>query len=194
MQGLGLFSQILDLPAAYAVLDFSQGQGEPDLGTQGTEFTIGKFNEVRPGLYAKFGFKKRIVHMGLDIGAPLSSEVKSFYQGEIYQTYIDGETGGFGPTIITKHTIHQTHIYALYGHLSESSLKLWRVGDLVKTGQILSSLGSKEENGGWNPHVHFQLSLTDPSLSPMQGVVAEEDSRTALEFYLDPQLVLGKLY
>uniref|UniRef100_A0A0C3SWS6 Peptidase M23 domain-containing protein n=1 Tax=Guillardia theta (strain CCMP2712) TaxID=905079 RepID=A0A0C3SWS6_GUITC len=44
-------------------------------------------------------------------------------------------------------------------------------------------------NGGWPPHLHFQLSLQQPTTHDMPGVVAKKDHDEALRLFPDPQLV-----
>ena len=67
-------------------------------------------------------------------------------------------------------------------------------GDMVKEGDVIAWFGAFEENGGWEPHLHFQLSLIEPETHDMPGVVAPEDRDQALKDYPDPRLVLGPLY
>jgi len=55
-------------------------------------------------------------------------------------------------------------------------------------------MGEKHENGGWEPHVHFQLSLIEPKVPDLPGVVRRADREQALVDYPDPRLVLGALY
>ena len=54
--------------------------------------------------------------------------------------------------------------------------------------------GGEAENGGWPPHVHFQLSLERPATHDMPGVVSADDHQKALETFPDPRWVLGDLY
>ena len=61
-------------------------------------------------------------------------------------------------------------------------------------GEVIAWFGAFEENGGWDPHLHFQLSLIEPETHDMPGVVAPEDRDQALRDYPDPRLVLGPLY
>jgi len=58
----------------------------------------------------------------------------------------------------------------------------------------MRTMGKKHENGGWEPHVHFQLSLVEPVVPDLPGVVARADREQALIDYPDPRLVLGALY
>ena len=54
--------------------------------------------------------------------------------------------------------------------------------------------GITHENGGWEPHLHFQLSYQEPDTHDMPGVVEPSKRDEALEIYPDPRLVLGALY
>jgi len=85
-------------------------------------------------------------------------------------------------------------IWALYGHLSTESLDGLFEGDSVTKGAAMARMGTKQENGGWEPHVHFQLSLVEPKDADLPGVVRREDREQALRDYPDPRLVLGRLY
>jgi murein DD-endopeptidase MepM/ murein hydrolase activator NlpD len=82
----------------------------------------------------------------------------------------------------------------LYGHLSTESLDDLEVGQSVQKGTLLAKMGTKAENGGWEPHVHFQLSLIEPTKPDLPGVVHRDDREQALRDYPDPRLVLGRLY
>ena len=55
-------------------------------------------------------------------------------------------------------------------------------------------MGDKHENGGWDPHLHFQLSLIEPSTHDMPGVVDPNDREEFLINYPDPRLVMGPIY
>lgn len=84
--------------------------------------------------------------------------------------------------------------WALYGHLSASSLHIYAVGDRVKRGQLIGWLGAESENGGWPPHLHFQLSRERPDGHDMPGVVTVAERDQALDIYPDPRAILGALY
>ena len=55
-------------------------------------------------------------------------------------------------------------------------------------------MGTREVNGGWNPHLHFQLSLLEPETHDLPGAVSVADRSWALRAFPDPRLVLGPLY
>ena len=55
-------------------------------------------------------------------------------------------------------------------------------------------IANESENGGWEPHLHFQLSIIEPETHDLPGVVSIQDSAIALKLYPDPRLVLGPIY
>ena len=187
------FENIIDLPDNVYVHDFESNNKFQDTSDS---FSIGRYNEKRPNMYEGDLFEKtnRFIHMGIDIGAPVGTPVKSFYDGEIFLFKYNDQKLDYGYTIITKHQIKGQNIYSLYGHLSNSSLKNKKIGQKIYSGEVIAYLGSKEENGGWPPHVHFQLSLIEPKICDLPGVVSEENHNIALKIFPDPRKVLGKIY
>ena len=75
------FQNIIDLPDKVYVHDFSI----PNVSNESHTYSIGKYNEKRPNMYKGNLFEKwqRYIHMGIDIGAPIGTPVKSFFEGEI---------------------------------------------------------------------------------------------------------------
>ena len=74
------------------------------------------------------------------------------------------------------------------------SIQNIKVGSQINAGELIAKVGSEEVNGGWPPHVHFQLSFIEPETYDMPGVVEKENRELALNIYPDPRLVLGSLY
>ena len=161
----------------------------------GTEFSIGKYDESRPNMYNTELFGgERNVHMGIDIGGPVGTPCMAFMDGEVSHFGYNPAAGDYGNVIITKHEISGVPIWALYGHLNPASIEGKKVGKRVLAGEVVAWFGSFEENGGWEPHLHFQLSLVEPETHDLPGVVAPEDRVQALRDYPDPRLVLGPIY
>ena len=185
------YHSVVDLPEGYTVLDLSQGiWNQPE-----TEFSVGKYDEVRPNLYNTELFGgERNVHIGIDIGGPIGTPCMAFMDGEISHFGYNPEAGDYGNVIITKHEIGGVTVWALFGHLDSKSIEGKRVGQRINGGEVIAWFGAFEENGGWEPHLHFQLSLIEPETHDMPGVVAPEDRDQALRDYPDPRLVLGPLY
>ena len=81
-----------------------------------------------------------------------------------------------------------------YGHLSAESIKGKKIGQNISRGEVICWMGDKHENGGWESHLHFQLSINEPETHDMPGVVDPQNRDEALENYPDPRLVLGPIY
>lgn len=180
-------------PQELHVFDFTRGY-DPKVIPQ-EKWGIGRYDEKRLNMYKTplFG-GERNVHVGIDIWAEAGEPVFSFYDGEVAYLQDNDQPGDYGPTIVITYELNDTSLYALYGHLSRESLQMVSVGDEIKKGQNIAELGNQDVNGGWEPHLHFQLSREDPGEADMPGVVADDDREEALEIYPDPRLVLGDLY
>ncbi len=184
---------VLVLPMGYDVLDLSvpESQRAPRRST----FSVGRYDEERPTMYDHplFG-GERFLHVGMDLGGPSGSAVHAFWSGRIESIQDHKNPGDYGPTIVTRHELDGTTLFALHGHLASGSLYLWEVGQNVERGQVLGWLGETEENGGWPPHVHFQLSFRAPMNGDLPGVVDPAVRDQALLEFPDPRRVLGQLY
>jgi peptidoglycan LD-endopeptidase LytH len=189
------FHPVIKLPKYYDVYDLSVGYDPNRKITN--PYGIGKYNERRVGMYTDkelFAKDHRDIHIGIDIAAPVGTEIYSFADGEIYLFGVNSAEGDYGPTIITRHLIRGREIYALYGHLKTSSLEGKSEKQKIKKGEVIAWVGDKSENGGWNPHLHFQLSLERPLVPDMPGTVNVKDLERALKTYPDPRWILGPLY
>jgi len=184
---------VIQLPDEYWVFDYTRGI-DPDFQCP-FAYQIGRYDEVRPGMYTQEIFEgKRELHVGIDIGAPVGEPVFAFSDGVVHSMGTNSEDGSYGPTIITKHSLDGRDIWALHGHLSVESLEMVKVGQSVSEGHLLATIGDEGVNGGWPPHLHFQLSWEEPDDNDMPGVVAVSEREWALERYPDPRLVLGPIY
>jgi len=158
-------------------------------------YGIGRYNEKRKHMYVAEQFEgRRNIHMGIDIWTPAAEPVYAFYKGEIAYFTDHDQPGNYGPTIVTRHDFDGKALFALHGHLSRASLEGLEVGEHFETGGKIAEIGDKIVNGGWSPHLHFQISFEDPGKADMPGVVAEEEREKAVRRYPDPRLVLGELY
>ena len=187
----GRFHNVIDLPENYEVRDFSTGDYLPSK----SEFDVGKYDEIRPGMYKTDLFGgTRTLHVGIDIGGPVGTPCMSFEEGEIAYFGYNPSDGDYGHVVVTRHEFEGKPIWALYGHLNSDSILEKRSGQNVKRGEVVGWIGDKHENGGWEPHLHFQLSWFDPMTHDMPGVVDPRDRAEALAKYPDPRIVLGPIY
>ncbi len=190
------FFPVIQLPETYDIFDFTTDY-DP-LRFRGL-YGVGRYNEKRSGMYTTDLFSPgaenaRNIHVGIDIGAPAGTDVFAFDKGEIFLTGINAAPGDYGGTLITLHEFQGKKLWALHGHLSHASVRLRKVADRFQAGDILGHLGLETENGGWNPHLHFQLSWVEPLVCDLPGVVSEENRAQALKDFPDPRLVLGEIY
>lgn len=190
------FHPVVKLPPDYEVYDFTQGY-DPKRSLS-SAFGIGRYNEERRGMYTNELFQEangpRTIHMGIDIAAPVGFSVHAFYAGEIFLVGNNDAPGDYGHTVITKHELGNEVLYALHGHLAKKSIEARGPGQKFSAGEIIGWIGDRHENGGWNPHLHFQLCLEKPAKCDLPGVVSASQREAALKTYPDPRLVLGPLY
>ena len=200
-----LFHPIVKLPTQYWVFDFTKGV-KSDWQCP-LDYQIGRYDEHRPGMYTTEIFSgERDLHVGLDIGAPVDTEVFCFADGVVFSKGVNPEAGSYGPTIITQHEVQLPisvgsneltelrKFWVLHGHLSTKSLDMVEVGDTVSRGQLIATIGDEHENGGWPPHIHIQISLVEPVDNDLPGVVKLSERADALETYPDPRLIVGQIY
>ena len=185
------FHSVVDLPKNYRVLDLTKNSWS----SIDDEYCIGKYDEVRPNMYKTSIFGGiRNIHVGIDIGGPVGTSCRAFEKGIISNFGYNPEPGDYGFVIITEHKISGVRVWALYGHLNSKSIDGKSIGQVIEKGEIIAWFGNESENGGWAPHLHFQLSLVEPETHDLPGVVSAEDRKKALETYPDPRLVLGSIY
>lgn len=188
------FSPVMNLPQHLPVFDFSETY-DPNRMLE-TPFGVGKYDEVRPTMYTEPQFAEQVrnIHMGIDLAAPAGTEVFVFYPGTLYACGNNALPQDYGPTVITEHYILGERIYALYGHLSMDTLDGLEVGQTLQQGAMVGRVGASTENGGWNPHLHFQLSRIKPDGFDLPGAVNTRRRAWARRAFPDPRLVLGPLY
>lgn len=187
------FHPVIDIGEHWKVLDLTKGYHPEEISLDPP--SIGRYNEIRRNMYNTGLFRGiRNIHMGIDIWVPAGTPVHAFADGKILSARDNANPGDYGPTIVTEHKLGQMTIYALFGHLTRESLHKVVGGKPLHRGEVFTEVGDVQENGGWLPHLHFQLSLERPAEPDMPGVVSEEDHAEALTKWPDPQLVLGRLY
>ncbi len=100
-----------------------------------------------------------MTHYGLDIAAPLDTQVKAIADGTVTKVYTDDKYG------ITVEINHGDGLTSLYGNLSTDSMT--EVSDVVKKGQVISGVGdtslfeSLDES-----HLHFEMRKDGTPVDP----------------------------
>jgi len=129
----------------------------------------------------------RDVHMGIDLWAPAGTSIHAIMDGKIHSFADNDDAGNYGPTLILEHDVDGKKLYSLYGHLSKSDMQDWEVGVRFRESEQIATLGNPSENGGYSPHLHFQIMTTMQNYrGDFPGVLAESDLNKYSEIILDP--------
>ncbi|MGJ8683920.1 MAG: peptidoglycan DD-metalloendopeptidase family protein [Nonlabens sp.] len=129
----------------------------------------------------------RDIHMGIDLWAPAGTSVHAVMDGVIHSFAHNNDAGNYGPTLILEHDWNGKKIYSLYGHLAISDMEHWSVGLRFRESENIATLGTPQENGGYSPHLHFQV-MTDMReyRGDFPGVAATEELASYKNVILDP--------
>lgn len=101
----------------------------------------------------------RCVHLGVDFWLPSKTPVHALLDGTVVMALDRKGEKEYGGFVILEHRFSNDSFYTLYGHLDPASIAAHKVGDALKKDALIGKLGSKENNGNWAPHLHFQILL-----------------------------------
>ena len=127
------------------------------------------------------GETRRNIHLGVDVwlseDTPIFAPLDGIVQSIKYNKYeLD-----YGHTVILRHEENGLIFYSLYGHLSSFHVDTLKANMIVPQGESFCTIGSHSENGGWPPHLHFQLIMDlEGNIGDYPGVASAEK----LEFYM----------
>ncbi len=166
----------------------------------GAEAGVGRYNEARL-IYTAGHFEVptdempeiRTVHLGVDLYMPPASPIHAPMKGKIHSFNANQAPLDYGPTIIVEHqTDDGDRFYTLYGHLSPDSLNGLQIGMQIAKGQPIARVGDTEVNGGWPPHLHFQI-ITDMlgERGNFPGAARPSQRAIWLDISPDPNIILG---
>lgn len=166
----GTTPQVLDLSVGSPLLANPAGEedGSPWDRLPGTAMALGRYDEARL-IYTDPAFRVphdeydawRTVHLGVDLFMPAGTPVYAPLPGLLHSAQNNAGRQDYGPTLILQHQTDEGQLfYTLYGHLAPAGLDQWQPGQAIAAGQQLGTLGNETVNGGWPPHLHFQV-ITD---------------------------------
>jgi 4-aminobutyrate aminotransferase-like enzyme/Ser/Thr protein kinase RdoA (MazF antagonist) len=134
------------------------------LEDHGADFGYGGYGETRPvyttddfATEGNYGPRWRTVHIGIDIWGTAETPILAPYDGLVHSVGVDPTKHGYGNVVILEHLEGTHRFYTLYGHLSAASTAGLMAGTQVHCGDEIARFGSPDENGGWPPHLHFQV-------------------------------------
>ncbi len=134
----------------------------------GAQIAIGRYDEARL-LYLSPAFatgeswsdERRTIHLGIDIFAEAGTSICAPLAGTVHAFANNSAPQDYGPVIILQHhTDDGVEFFTLYGHLNVESLYGLFVGKQIAKGERFAAMGDATVNGGWTPHLHFQI-ITD---------------------------------
>ena len=97
------------------------------------------------------------LHTGLDLHGETGDAVRATADGTVTAA---GRSGGYGRVVDVD---HGNGLSTRYGHLSSIGV---RVGQSVKTGQIIGKVGSTGRSTG--PHLHYETRLKGEAIDPQK--------------------------
>ena len=104
-----------------------------------------------------YGKRGKRIHHGIDIPAPIGTEVIASDGGEVI--YSGNRLRGFGKLVVIA---HDNDYYTVYAHNSKLIKKR---GQRVRKGELIALSGNTGRSFG--PHVHFEIRKKSQSLDPM---------------------------
>jgi 4-aminobutyrate aminotransferase-like enzyme/Ser/Thr protein kinase RdoA (MazF antagonist) len=166
----------------------------------GVAVGVGRYDEARL-LYTSplFGESKipieqrRTIHLGMDLFVQPGTNLNAPLAGTVHLLADNAAALDYGPVVILRHvTGDGDEFFTLYGHLSRETLEKLRVGQTIAQGEEFARVGEPDENGGWTPHVHFQiiLDLLDRG-TDFPGVAPATERELWTSLSPDPNLLLG---
>jgi 4-aminobutyrate aminotransferase-like enzyme/Ser/Thr protein kinase RdoA (MazF antagonist) len=162
---------------------------------------VGRYDEVRY-LYIDPAFTTggdlpdafRTLHLGTDLFVAAGTPVYAPMDGRVVAFADNAKAGDYGPVIVLEHKVDDDHhFYTLYGHLSRKSIARLRVGQKIKKGRTFAKVGKPKVNGGWTPHLHFQIinDLLALVATDFPGVARPDQRKVWLSLCPDPNWILG---
>ena len=136
--------------------------------------------------------ERRTIHLGLDFFAAEGTPIQAALDGTVHAFADNRQPLDYGPVIILRHeSDDRDEFFTLYGHLTRQSLAGLQTGRRVNAGETIGAIGGADVNGGWAPHLHFQV-ITDllERGCDVPGVCRPADAAAWAALSPDPNLLL----
>jgi len=145
-------------------------------------------------LFKRADSEVRDIHLGIDIWGIVYEQVHAPIDGTIHSfAYNDGALD-YGYTLILSHRIDEVQFYTLYGHLGPGYYPSWKEGKSINAGDAIADLGPPDTNGGWLPHLHFQVMMDmEGRVGDFPGVCSRQHLRKWKALCPNPQELIAPL-
>ena len=152
--------------------------------------------------------ERRTIHLGMDLFVEPGTPVCAPLDGIVHLLAENTAALDYGPLVILRHALagnkgpddkapddrgpDRGEFFTLYGHLTRETLEALKPGQAIAKGEIFARVGTSHENGGWPPHLHFQmiLDLLDRG-AEFPGVARASERAIWTSLSPDPNLLLG---
>jgi Ser/Thr protein kinase RdoA (MazF antagonist) len=200
---------VLDLGVASPLIDGDPARNDEPMLTARVEavmrsaavrVAVGQYDEPRL-IYVAPAFalgprvvdEHRTIHIGLDLFADAGTPVFAPLAGSVHAFADNAARQDYGPVIVLRHSTDDgADFFTLYGHLSRESLRGLTIGQPVRAGERIATLGGPEVNGGWTPHLHLQIMVDALGLdTDFPGVAPPSYRALWCELCPDPNLIVG---
>lgn len=109
--------------------------------------------------------ERRVHHLGLDLFMAAGTRVYTPLAAVVRSADIEPHPLGYGCVVVLEHRPEGCPPFlTLWGHMASEAGHRLKPGDRLAAGGLVGEMGPPAENGGWAPHLHFQIS-TDTTLS-----------------------------
>ncbi|NYF13455.1 murein DD-endopeptidase MepM/ murein hydrolase activator NlpD [Pseudoclavibacter sp. JAI123] len=103
-------------------------------------------------------------HRGLDLAGPQGTRVGSIANGIVIES-VPTDSAGLGAHVVVEHRIDGLQVRSVYAHFVAGSPAV-KVGDQVKTGQLVGLLGNTGASTG--PHLHLETIVDGAHVDPQK--------------------------
>ncbi len=135
------------------------------------ELGIGSWGEKRT-VYTDKAFQSRFIdgqrrihHLGVDLFMPAGTPLYTPLAATVASVEIEHEPLGYGGLVkLEHHPENCPPFVTLWGHMAHEALGRLKPGQKLQPGDLVGHMGDIHENGGWTPHLHFEMT-TDVKLT-----------------------------
>jgi murein DD-endopeptidase MepM/ murein hydrolase activator NlpD len=127
------------------------------------------------------------LHRGIDIAAPLNTNIYSVQDGKIIGIYHDGERRGYGNCILI---LHPDGFSSFYAHLNSFSPNVFR-GVYVNKGDYIGKIGATGTQQ-MKPHLHFEVIKNLKFENPFPPIHENTPRMDPIEYLLINNVVIGR--